>query len=529
MEDATQIFAWLVDHQLSASKFAFGSLDRLHSVITRDLVINYFEEDDQDLEKVLDIFIRTNSGGTVLSYSDLLLSIATAQWSQLDARREIFEVVDELNSIGSSGFEFSKDFVLKAGLMLADIASVGFRVENFNAQNMAKLEGSWPAIRSALTLAVHLAASFGFSGRTLSADNSLLPIAYYLYQRKTGFAYLTSRAERADRDSVRGWLVRSLLKTGVWGSGLDTLLTAVRGVLRSAGGERFPVELIEDEMARRGKPLRFTSEELEDLTEVDYNDRRTVGVLSLLYPFLDLRNQFHVDHVFARSRFTPRLMKKDDVPQHQFGDLKDWSNRLPNLQLLQGSENVQKQAKMPLEWAREAFLTKEARDAYVTQHDLPPLSDSLGDFATFYKKRRKTLLAKLQTLLGQAEVVVDDSQEEPTRRSQGSAKTSFFEQVLAYRPLSESQRTLLQILLAADPDAVTYKEAIKRLGAKSYQGIGAVLAGFGRRANSVSGSVDEGSKLLFVFEETERGWTIGLLPEFAEFLRNKGDRWLSSE
>jgi hypothetical protein len=41
-----------------------------------------------------------NSGGTPLSYSDLLLSIASAQWDDLDAREEIHNAVDELNAIG---------------------------------------------------------------------------------------------------------------------------------------------------------------------------------------------------------------------------------------------------------------------------------------------------------------------------------------------------------------------------------------------------------------------------------------------
>ena len=48
----------------------------------------------------LDIFIRTNSGGTQLSYSDMLMSMATAQWEKLDAREEIHGTVHELNHIG---------------------------------------------------------------------------------------------------------------------------------------------------------------------------------------------------------------------------------------------------------------------------------------------------------------------------------------------------------------------------------------------------------------------------------------------
>ena len=53
----------------------------------------------------------------MLSYSDLLLSIATAQWEERDARSAIITLVDELNDTGM-GFNFSKDFVLKAGLMV---------------------------------------------------------------------------------------------------------------------------------------------------------------------------------------------------------------------------------------------------------------------------------------------------------------------------------------------------------------------------------------------------------------------------
>ncbi len=123
-----------------ALRSAFAMLDRLYRVVHTDPLIHYYEETGQDLERVLNIFIRLNAGGTVLSYSDLLLSVAVAQWKQVDARAEIHKLVDELNRIGT-GFDLSQDFVLKAGLMLADIASVGFKVENFTSTNMAVPRG----------------------------------------------------------------------------------------------------------------------------------------------------------------------------------------------------------------------------------------------------------------------------------------------------------------------------------------------------------------------------------------------------
>ena len=96
-----------------------------------------------------------NSGGEPLSYSDLLLSIATAQWDHRDARAEIHGIVDALNGTGA-GFNFSKDAVLKAGLVLAGVSDIGFKVKNFNAANMASLQKQWDDITAALRTAANL-------------------------------------------------------------------------------------------------------------------------------------------------------------------------------------------------------------------------------------------------------------------------------------------------------------------------------------------------------------------------------------
>ena len=55
-------------------RLAFRSLNRLHQAICVEPVVAYYEEKSQDIERVLNIFIRCNSGGTPLSYSNLLLS-----------------------------------------------------------------------------------------------------------------------------------------------------------------------------------------------------------------------------------------------------------------------------------------------------------------------------------------------------------------------------------------------------------------------------------------------------------------------
>lgn len=182
---------------------------------------------------MLDIFVRVNSGGVVLTKSDLLLSIATAQFEGRDAREEIHGLVDDLNET-KPGFKFTKDLVLKAGLVLTDISDVGFRVENFTAANMKILDEKWEDVERALRIGVKLLSSFGFSESSLPAASVLIPLADYIHQRGLDENYVTSASPsvRADRAVVRHWTIRTILKPGIWGSALDQLLRALHQALR---------------------------------------------------------------------------------------------------------------------------------------------------------------------------------------------------------------------------------------------------------------------------------------------------------
>lgn len=381
-------------------KLAFKTLDRLHRVVHNAQLINYYEETSQEIERVLNIFIRLNSGGTVLSYSDLLLSIAVAQWKDIDARSEIHNLVDELNRTGI-GFTLSQDFVLKAGLMLTDIASVGFKVENFTAANMQTLEDNWPNVRSALVRTVELAASFGLNGQSLRADSALLPIAYYLYRRSAPKNYVTHGSFAADRAAIRDWLFRSIVKaSGIWGSGLDTLLTALREVITQHGAEAFPSAQLRHTMAARGKSLTFEAPEIEDLLHLAYGDRRVFPLLALLFPFVDFHNQFHVDHVYPRSKFTRKRLIKAGIDEDQVEDMERQADELPNLQLLEGATNNEKRATMPKSWLANHHSNKSAAQNYLDNHLLGQLGDDVGTFSAFYEARRERLREKLVTLLG---------------------------------------------------------------------------------------------------------------------------------
>lgn len=165
-----------------AAQFANRALFKLFSVVHEEKIINYFLEKGTELDKVLNIFVRVNSGGEPLSHSDLLLSIASANWKEKDAREEIIKFVAEIENIGN-GFEFSKDFVLKSCLVLCDFTNIAFKVDNFNRANMLTIESQWEQITQALRLTVTLIDAFGYERETLTSNYALIPIAYYLLKR----------------------------------------------------------------------------------------------------------------------------------------------------------------------------------------------------------------------------------------------------------------------------------------------------------------------------------------------------------
>jgi hypothetical protein len=91
LADATEIFESMQDAKEATSKHAFRTLNRLHAVVHGERLIARFEETSQDLDKVLNIFFRTNSGGTVLSHSDLL-NCQGPRVHDMSTRRNLFDL-----------------------------------------------------------------------------------------------------------------------------------------------------------------------------------------------------------------------------------------------------------------------------------------------------------------------------------------------------------------------------------------------------------------------------------------------------
>ena len=377
--------------------YAMDCMSQLHKVIHTQPIISYYKVKTEELDKVLNIFIRVNSGGTPLSYSDLLLSIATAQWESLDAREVITEFVDEINGIGG-GFNVNKDFILKSALVLSDFKNIAFKVDNFNKSNMLTIENNWQTIRTAIYSAFLLVSSFGFNRDSLKSNNAIIPIAYYLKTIGLPSNFETSNTYLKNRQKIKKWLIMSLIKRTFSGQP-DNVLRPIRNIIAENGNKEFPINEIVDRLRGTSKSIVFTKDDIDVLLESKYGKAETLTVLMLLYPSLDFNNKFHVDHMYPKSKFTQKRLLKNGVPSTSINEYMASVNNIANLQLLAAIPNIEKQNEDFNIWFEKTYVTEADRIQYRTIHYIPEMEYTYDNFMIFISKRQDLLRKKLEQLL----------------------------------------------------------------------------------------------------------------------------------
>ncbi len=393
--DSPQVMNYVIENELmntskytsEQSYFATSSLSKLQNAIHQKGNISFFLEEGEELDKVLQIFIRINSGGTKLSYSDLLLSIATAQWKEKDAREVIHEFVDEINAIGE-GFAFNKDFVLKSCLVLADFNDIKFKVDNFTKENMVAIEKNWDNISESVKKAIELLAKYGYNRDNLISLNAVIPIAYFIQKNNFNDSILHSSARENDRRAIKEWLARVLLK-GTFGGTPDAIYPVMRNLVNENLG-RFPIKEVIDYYRGKRKSISFTNDDIENILNYDYGSARTYCALTLLYPALNYSFKYHQDHIHPKSFFSKRNLQNRGIVDPDLFILK--YNKLPNLQLLQTNLNLEKNSKEFKDWLSSVYPNSTDQSTYLLQNHIDTeVSLDFVDFHDFFEKRKTKL------------------------------------------------------------------------------------------------------------------------------------------
>ena len=365
----------------------------LDNVIHTKLNINFYEEDEQKPDKAVNIFIRINSGGTALSFSDILMSIAIANCKQMDAKTEIKNLVEHVRS---KGFNISHDFILKSFLYLyhKDVRSL---ITSFNLGFIELVENNWTRIRDAISNLFNLLRSFGLTDFTMTSYNAAMPILYYLYHKGIYQDFYKKIGNREDCEIIKKWLFSILLRRA-FGASADSVLaqsrraytTDITGSYIKETVTLFPATEINSEIRKLSD---VGDDFIEDLLYSQKDSRYSFPILAMLYPNLDYRNNnFHQDHLHPASAYND-LEEKD---KEKYG----WQvyNSILNLQMLDANENESKNAKPLEKWVSEQTRNKDMRK-FMEDHLIPDTDLSLSNFSDFIEKRKAMLVQRIRKMI----------------------------------------------------------------------------------------------------------------------------------
>lgn len=363
----------------------------LHQRIVQDYLISYFEIKEQELDKILDIFIRVNSAGTILSRSDLLFSTIIAYWQE--GRDEIDKLITTLNKKGD-GFKVNSDFIMRACLVLCDLPVI-FKVEGFKESNIIKIKDNWDNIKDSLEKTFEIISDFGFSYENLTSNNAVIPIAYYLIN---GGCY-----DDTNKQEIKRYLIHSLVKK-IYGGQSDTVISHIREALKNSQiikNRKFNFDDLANEFELRSfKQLKITKDDLDEILNYK-KGAYSFMILSLLYPQLRYGQvKFHQDHIHPDSFFTNAKLKELNLSKDEIVKWRDKKDRLPNLQILEERDNQSKNKTEFKTWLNIIENKGADKQKYIVDNYIPlNTSYDIKNFNEFYMERRKILMQQIMNKL----------------------------------------------------------------------------------------------------------------------------------
>ncbi|WQY84642.1 DUF262 domain-containing HNH endonuclease family protein [Helicobacter pylori] len=374
LELESGVLNYVTEHGLKGNEL--GLLEKLKDAFHTKQLISFFEETEKNLNKVLNIFIRVNSGGVKLSYSDLLMSILTASFSS-DIREKMNELVDALKDKGFPNV--GQDQVLKTCLLLIG-KDTTFELKNFNKKNIKEIEENWEKITDSIYNAVKLLENFGYAGYLGSA---------YILSSLAYFYFLNSKMNESDKEQALKF-VRNAQITSYFSSTTDTKLSAIAHSIKEAR----TFEAFNHNLAKHQTwPLKITNDAIEEMM-CSSSHALVFPILQILYPNLNYKTTtFHIDHIYPKSKFNEKNKKLNK-------DFYKCGNYLFNLQLLEGAENSAKKDKDHEVWLKEEYKDERAIEEYKKRNYIDPnLKLEWENMKEFREKREEAIITKLKEAL----------------------------------------------------------------------------------------------------------------------------------
>jgi hypothetical protein len=287
-----------------------------------------------EYRKVLDIFVRVNSGGTKLTASDLMFAALKEGWEDIEENTE--QTVEMLNLGGRLQFESS--FPLKClvvahgeGAEVNDVAKfTGVRGEALLhklKENWDWAEASFQELRDFIENDLRL-----FSDRVIRSYNAFVPLFDHLYHNP--------KPKEGSRARMRAYYHKAQLFNWFGASG-DTTINAMHQILGKPCPDGFPLQAVVDYFGRRSYPIQVGDGHLTDnrlrsiLLSIVYVDRWGTSPFNVRFK----GNEPHVDHIYPQSMLRRRL-----------GQVSAQINDIGNLRYVGATDNIRKRAELPADY-----------------------------------------------------------------------------------------------------------------------------------------------------------------------------------
>lgn len=388
LKNPNELLKFIRKQPWEANENAVDIINIIWNKIYQDKVINYYLEESQEVDKVLDIFIRTNSGGQPLSLSDLLMSLISSIWE--GAKEDVSDLIKDVYS--ESGFKIGKDFVLKTFLVLYN-NNIKFSVNNFDKKNILLLKENWNKFENSIISAFNLLKKWGFVDASLRAKNAIIPIIYFIYYNNIEESINNPIRYEIPKKNIRKWLCISLLK-GIFGGQSDNVLSNIRNILEKYKGKQvFPFNEIQEKFkSDPAKNLTLTDEYIESLLTIQKGTSESYPILALIYSHLNFDDdqKYDQDHLHPESYFQKNKNNKNI--DEFYKNRENW-NSILNLQLVNQSINRSKNDDPLKKWIEEKKVDLD--------NQLIPKDASLEieDFKDFIEKRKLLLIQHIKQKL----------------------------------------------------------------------------------------------------------------------------------
>ncbi len=385
--------------------FARKTLKRLYKKIFHDNIINYYQEEIQDLDKVVEIFIRTNSGGVPLSFSDLVMAVTVSKWQE--ARDKIDNLVKLV--ISENKLSIDRDFVLKVCLVLFS-QDVRFRVKNFVDKLIDKIKENFEYVSDAIKKTCKFVNQIGISNEVLRSKYALIPIIHFVSKTNTDIS--NPAKHKANRRKIEIWLKLALLKS-MFGGQPDSILPKLREIVEKAGSE-FPTQEIIEQFKNTRKDISIDYNFIYDkVTNAQYGSADAYLLLSLA-TVMDTQLIYNVDHMYPKAMFAKKELNKldflhaDKMLYNFYSDPQNWDT-VGNLQLLNENENKSKKGSALDTWLADN-PTYDKAAYFIPKKENGQYAVNIKDFEYFVVQRRILLTNKI------LESVLTEEGQEPSHK-----------------------------------------------------------------------------------------------------------------